>query len=153
MIRIPGPRFCGQGGRTSDLRNAAVYLIAVMLLIGGLLTGVIALAQRVMESPLPQSVATFLDLGEDGAPTYLHLAIENAREIRAALAKPIQSQQPLPPIAAKLAYGHLRPGNNRKSAVASHKTPTLPRAALEAMASTQRTSFSPPPQIELHRVY
>ena len=114
--------------------------------------GVRALAQRVMESPLPQSVATFLDLGDDGAPTYLHLATENAREIRAALAKPIQSQQPLPPIAAKLAYGHLKPGNNKKSAVANHKTPALPRAALEAMAST-RKSFSPPPQIELHRVY
>jgi hypothetical protein len=140
----------------ADLRSAALYLIALMVLVGGLLTGVGFLAQHVTASTAWQSWIAQLDSEEDGMLTHLHLAAENAREIRAALAKPMPSQQPLPPVTAKLAYGHLkggRPKTGKKPAAASRTIPKLPKAALEAMASAKSERFPPPPRIELHSVY
>jgi hypothetical protein len=78
----------------------------------------------------------------------LSLAVESAREIRAALAKPIPPPPPLQPITAQLAYGHLKSG---RSMVV--KAPKLPRAALDAMASADTGRAAPLPPVELHRVY
>jgi hypothetical protein len=87
-------------------------------------------------------------------PTRLSVAVTNAREIRAALAKPIPGPDPLPPITAKLAYGHLKPGG--KGVVTGNKF-RLPQVADDAMAMDlaapkqhrARSAVLP----ELHKVY
>lgn len=132
-----------------DLRNAGVYIFAAVALGVGLLLGSGLVADRVKAHSVLQSIASAFDHDGEPKPTRLSIVVDNAREIRAALAKPIPPREPLPPITAQLAYGHLK--KNGATAMVT-KAPKLPNAALDAMASMD-TGRSAPVQVELHRVY
>ena len=130
-----------------DLTKIGSYMVAVVVLVSSFaMAGMAALSP---ESPLLGWAATALEPSEKHV-TRLDQAVANAREIRAALAKPIPRPEPLPPITAKLAYGHLKPGGT--GAVAERK---LPSASMNAMAmdvsSSYRASSATIP--EMHKVY
>ncbi len=137
-----------------DLRNVGLYLIALAMVGGALVLGGVVLSERATASGTLAELASFLEPEPDPAPTRLSIAVENARAIQAALAKPIPPPAPLQPITAKLAHGHLKPG----SRVAQPHRPKLPKAAMNAMASADAGVETPRPQatpvrVELHRVY
>jgi hypothetical protein len=139
---------------TKDLRNAAFYLIALLVLAGGLVVGGVLMAQRVdAGAAVDKIISVFNQDDEPEAPTRLSVAVERAREIRAALERPIAGPPPLQPITATVAQGHYKPGRH-----AASRPPKLPKAALDAMASAEppvAPSRSPAalPLVELHRVY
>lgn len=139
---------------TRDLAKAGVYILGI-----GLLLGSVALAGASAFRELPHSLvfnwAANLIEPAGTQETRLSQALTNSREIKAALAKPISRPEPLAPITAKLAYGHLRPGGSGTSAHHAEKL-RLPKAALEAKAMVDgsnhfRASSAVVP--ELHRVY
>ena len=137
-----------------DLRNAGLYLVALAMVGSTLVLGGMILSERATASSILADLASFLEPESDPAPTRLSIAVENAREVQAALAKPIQPPAPLQPITAKLAHGHLKPG----SRVAQPHRPKLPKAAMNAMASARRRRGdarppATPVQVDLHRVY
>jgi hypothetical protein len=143
-----------------DLRNAGCYLVVLLAFAAAAVFAGPPLIERAIASTdLDEIVAPFTEAESEQAPTRLSIAVDNAREIRAALAKPQPPLEPLPPITAKLAYGHLKPDAKPGSRTAhSHKRPKLPKAAMDAMASAnggadQPRSYSAPAQVELHRVY
>jgi hypothetical protein len=87
--------------------------------------------------------------------TRLSQALINSREIKAALAKPIPRPEPLPPITAKLMYGHLRPGGSGATAQNFERV-KLPKAALEANAMVDQPNYlraNSATITDLHRVY
>lgn len=136
-----------------DLRNAGLYIFGLAALAGALVIGGGFVGNRVALSSTLQSIASIFDSDGDHSKTRVSVVVANAREIRAALEKPMPPRQALPPITAKLAIGALRPGS-RVAATTQPKVPKLPRAAMDAMASAdtrQRFSSGPPP--ELHKVY
>lgn len=143
---------------TRDLGNAAVYLVALVVLAGGLVLGGILLAQRVdAGAAVDKIISVFSQDDEPEAPTRLSVAVESAREIRAALERPIAGPPPLQPITAQVAHGHFKPGRHAASGAAS-RPPKLPKAALDAMASAEPPSAPPRPlvslpRVELHRIY
>jgi hypothetical protein len=144
---------------TKDLRNAAFYLAALVLLAGGLVVGGILLAQRVDAGAAVDKIISVFSQDDDDpdAPTRLSIAVESAREIRAALERPIAGPSPLPPITAQVAHGHFKPGRHAASGAASRPL-KLPKAALDAMASAEPPSAPSPsrsslPRVELHRIY
>ena len=133
-----------------DLRNAGGYLLGLLILAGALLFTGPQLVQRALAS------SPFNDLPLASQPertqTRLSVAVDTAREIRAALSKPQPRLEPLQPITAKLAYGHLKPGSPT-----ARQRIKLPKEAMDAMASVEppaevRRSYSPAPG-EMHRVY
>ena len=135
-----------------DLRSAGLYLFALAGLALGLMVGGAAIADRVSASSVFASVVSVFETDSDPAPTHLSISVARAREVRAALAKPLPPLEPLPPITATLAYGHLK--NARSSSVAAqYKVPKLPAAALNAMASTNFQTSAPASSVELHKVY
>ena len=136
----------GMSRNARDLRNAGLYLFAVTALAGGLVLCGGLISTHVGAGSAIQTVV--FDREAAPAPTRLSLAVESAREIRAALARPIPPPAPLQPITAQVAYGHLKSG---KSPVA--KVPRLNPAALDAMASADVGTQAPIPRAELHRVY
>jgi hypothetical protein len=140
-----------------DLSRAGLYLLCLaVLIIGG--TYGFALVVR-------QSAATFVhavlpEAGSDAELTRISELIDNAREVRASLAKPLPPLEKLPPITATVAYGHFRPGGKEYLAVATRKprTPSmLPKEAMDAnaMATNYRAfnSRTTAVQPELHKVY
>jgi len=117
--------------------------------LGGMILG-----ERAVASSFFSDLASFLEPEPDPVPTRLSIAVENAREVQAALAKPIQPPAPLQPITAKLAHGQLKPG----SRVAHPHRPKIPKAAMNVMASAGAGAETPRPQatpvqVDLHRVY
>ena len=133
-----------------DLRNAGLYVCVLAALAGALVIGGGFMGTRVASSSTLHTIASIFDSDEDHSKTRVSVMVANAREIRAALDKPMPPRQALPPITAQLAIGALRPG----SRVAATKVPQLSAAAMDAMASAdtrQRFSSGPPP--ELHKVY
>jgi hypothetical protein len=87
--------------------------------------------------------------------THVSQIAASAREVRAALARPIPRPEPLQPITATLAYGHLKPGGKAAAVSVRHKR-KLPQQALEAMAMDVSSSSAPasrPVTPELHKVY
>ncbi len=135
-----------------DLAKAGFYLCCIV--------GLVSTAVRA-GSAARQEPTEWIDLGwvspsserSDPAPTRISTVVANAREIREALAKPIPRPDPLPPITAKLAYGHLKPGGKGMLAVAGKKT-KVKHEALDAMAqdtSWHRSSSIVAP--ELHKIY
>ncbi len=155
-------------GSASSSRTIALYLIAVIF-AGGLLIGAGLYAEHVAAGTHwqvtllePEQVTLPPDTERDAAPTRLQLAVENAREIRAALAKPLPPPEPLQPITAKLTRGRLLPGHKAAHTVkapapaAADKAHKLPPAALHAMASAKMEKPAPAPApspVDIHRVY
>ena len=132
-----------------DLRNAGVYLLTVLALVAGVIAGGALVVERNAHGTVLQTLASLFDeADEERAPTRLSLAVEEARQIRAALEKPLPPPAPLQPITATVAHGDLRSG---KASLAKHKVPKFPKEALDAMASNEL--HSPPPRVELHKVY
>jgi hypothetical protein len=124
-----------------DLAHAGLYLLAATSLVIGGYTGA---AYAVKHNHIAPVVAAALHaLDTTTTPTRLSSQIESAREVRAALARPIPPPPKLPPITAKLAYGYLKPGGkDHMMAVASaapKRVPKIPNEALDAMA------MQPPP--------
>jgi hypothetical protein len=121
-----------------DLMHTGIYICAVGALTGGLFVGV---------SSTYQSVASTVEADiaiAQQEPTRIALAVQNAREIREALATPIPRPEPLPSITAKAA--------NAVPRIVVDVRSKLPRAVLDAMLmDTGRTSTSAPP--ELHGVH
>jgi hypothetical protein len=137
-----------------DLRNAGLYVFALTALAGVLVIGGGFAGNRVASSSTLQSIASIFDSDADHSQTRVSVVVANAREIRAALAKPMPPRQALPPITAQLAVGALRPGSRVAATTTQPKVPKLSAAAMAAMASAdtrQRFSSAPPP--ELHKVY
>jgi hypothetical protein len=133
-----------------DLRNAGLYLVALVAVAAGLLACGALLSQRVGAHTFVRAMASLIELDEPEPPTRLSIAIENAREIRAALAKPVLGPDPLPPVTAKLAHGQLKSG---RAAARPHAL-KLPQEAMDAMASAGHAAVRPaPPRVELHKVY
>jgi hypothetical protein len=137
-----------------DLRNAGLYLVVLAIVGTTLVLGGMTLGERAVASSFFSELASFLEPDPDPAPTRLSIAVENAREVQAALAKPVEPPAPLQPITAKLAHGHLKPG----SRIAHPHRPKLPRAAMNAMASARPGAETPRPQampvqVDLHRAY
>jgi hypothetical protein len=105
------------------------------------------------------TVASFFEPHGERPPTRLSVNVENAREIRAALAKPMPPREPLPPITAKLAYGQLKHGRavamntSAQKITRAPKLPKVPKAGLNAMASAETKSSPQALNVELHRVY
>ena len=135
-----------------DLRNAGLYVFGLAALAGALVIGGGFVGNRIASSSTLQNVASLFDSDGERSSTRVSVAVANAREIRAALQKPMPPRQALQPITAKLAIGALRPGS--RVADAQPKVPKLPRAAMDAMASADtHPRFSSGPPVELHRVY
>ena len=103
--------------RQKRLRN---YLFAGV----GALFGSVASLSAIVLSDLPGFFQTAAVVEKQ--PTRLDTAVNNAREIKAALATPIDGPAPLPPITEKLAYGYLKPGNTGRSTVVS-QVPRKPK--------------------------
>ncbi len=136
-----------------DLAHAGTYLCCLGVLVAGVAYGAIARTTSIPDT-LFGWLAPSLDRSES-QPTRLSIAVTNAREIREALAKPIPGPAPLPPITAKLAYGHLKPGWKGYAATAGMK-PRLPKSGLDAMAmDVSANSFRASSAVmpEMHKVY
>lgn len=112
-----------------DLRNAGIYLAGLLILSAALVFGAPPLAERAIAGGSFGGLLSSTNAASEDPPTRLSIAVERAREIRDALAKPLPPLEPLPPITAKLAHGNLRPG-----ARAAHHHAKLPREAMNAMA-------------------
>lgn len=138
---------------TRDLSHAGAYVLALGILFGSM---VFAGATALTDST-SLSLVNWVKNLEHSAPqeqTRLSLASENAREIRAALAKPIPKLEPLAPITAKLAYGHLKPGGSGSTAItvhASKRKDGMDAVAINLSSSTFRGSSTVAP--ELHKIY
>ena len=98
-------------------------------------------------------LAPSLDASESRAHSAQCCRRQCARE-REALAKPIPGPPPLPPITAKLAYGHLKPGGNGHAATAEKK-PKLPKNGLTHGNNVSANSFRASSAVipEMHKVY
>ena len=131
-----------------DLRNAGVYLLTLLALVAGVIAGGALVIERNAHGTVLQTLASVFEDDDEPGPTRLSLAVEEARQIRAKLEKPLPPPAPLPPITAQVAHGDLRSG---RASLAKHRVPRLPKDALDAMASTELRS--PPPRVELHKVY
>lgn len=123
-----------------DLAHAGLYLLSLALLLAG---GYFGGAHAISHYAEPVRIATITAiLPETPDPTRLSINVATAREVRAALAKPIPGIPKLEPIAAKVAFGHYRPGGKdymtagiqQPKPTARTKRPSFPREALDAMA-------------------
>ena len=135
-----------------DLAHAGTYLCCLVVLVAGVACGAVASTTSIPDT-LFDWLAPSLDRSEP-QPTRVTIAVANAREIREALAKPIADPAPLPPISAKLAYGHLKPGG--KGYAATAEKPRLPKTGLDAMAmDASANSFRASSAVipEMHKVY
>ena len=129
-----------------DLVNAGLYLCALVLIAGSV---AYASASAVIDGP---ALLSATPSSASAPPTRISEVVSGARQIRAALAKPIPRPEPLPPITTKLAYGHLKPG--AATQVSARKR--APHPGHQAMArggsfGDFRASNAVAP--ELHRVY
>ena len=136
-----------------DLAHTGTYLCCLGVLVAGVAYGAVA-----STTSIPDALFDWLAPSVDASksqPTRLSVAVANAREIREALDRGIPGPAPLPPITAKLAYGHLKPGGNGHAAIAEKK-PKLPKNGLDAMAmDVSANSFRASSAVipEMHKVY
>ena len=144
-----------------DLAKVATYFIAATVILSSVAYGSVAALRELSDTPF-LSWATAASEPSEKPLTRLDSVVNNAREIRAALEKPIPRAEPLSPITAKLAYGHLKPGGNGATAVAAitvnaQRKLKIPKAAMNAMAMDTSTSFgsqaSSAVRADLHKVY
>ena len=125
---------------TRDLAHAGLYLLSLaLLLLGGYYGGAYAISHQAE----PVRIAAISAISPDTPePTRLSVNVATAREVRAALAKPIPGPPKLEPITAKVAFGHYRPGGKdymtaavqQPKPKAKAKRRSIPREALDAMA-------------------
>jgi hypothetical protein len=143
-----------------DLAHAAVYLCCLASVFVFTLYGAAFALKGGPQSPVV--VAAVSALHPDSAePARLAINVATSREIRAALAKPIPRLEKLPPITAKVAYGHLKPGGKGQPAIATAQQlkKKISKAALNAMAMDISDKAASVPQQapfvrpELHKVY
>ena len=136
-----------------DLAKAGVYILGVGLLLGSVAFAGATALRELPNSPILNWAA---DLIEPTATqeTRLSQALINSMEIKAALAKQIRRPEPLPPITANLAYGHLRPGGSELTAQHFEKL-KLPKAALDSHAMDRPGQFRSSSAVipDLHKVY
>ena len=118
-----------QGAR--ELAHAAIYLCGVGALVAGIAYAIGSSSASVVGTFFSWA-APLLDSPEP-QPNRLSIMVANAREIRQALARPVPGPEPLPPITAKVAYGHLRPGG-KGQVIMAEKKPKLPMKGFNAMA-------------------
>lgn len=130
-----------------DFATVGLYLAAVAALVGCLTMGSAVALRAFSENPRSGWLASVLG-PEAEQETRLSQAVLDAREIRAALAKPIAVPEPLPPITAKLAFGHLRTGTSKMVHARRPRQPALDAMAMGVPASAY--AYTPP---ELHKVY
>lgn len=136
-----------------DLAHTGTYLCCLGVLVAGVAYGAVA-----STTSIPNMLSDWLSpslVASESPPTRLSVAVANAREIRETLGKPVPGPAPLPPITAKLAYGHLKPGENGHAATAEKK-PKLPKNGLDAMAmDVSANSFRASSAVipEMHKVY
>jgi len=136
-----------------DLAHTGTYLCCLGVLVAGVAYGAGASTTSIPDA-LFGWLAPSVDASES-QPTRLSVAVAHAREIREALDRGIPGPAPLPPITAKLAYGHLKPGGNGHAAVAEKK-PKLPKNGLDAMAMDVSANYfraSSAVIPEMHKVY
>jgi hypothetical protein len=137
-----------------DLAHAGLYMLTLAVLLGGL-TFVATAALTSLSGSTFSEWSADPDPQEDTQENRISRVVANARQIQASLANPIPGPGPLPPITAKIAYGHLKPGA-QSSQTTAYRNPKIPKAALDAMAmdrsSIKQQVFSAPPP-ELHKVY
>jgi len=137
-----------------DLTHAGAYVCSVAILLG---SAAYATASYHPNSSLLSWMAPSLVRAEP-EPTRISVASRNAREIREALARPIAKPEPLSPITAKLAYGHLRPGGKGYMAATAQHKPKRSSEGHDAMAMQPEPGFgsfrsSSAVAPELHKVY
>ena len=138
---------------TRNFSHLGAYVFGTALLFSSFALAAPIVLKEFADTPFVSWTAAVLEPAPK-EPTRLSVAVTNAREIRAALAKPIPGPDPLPPITAKLAYGLLKPGG--KGVVTGNKF-RLPQVADDAMAMDlaapkqhrARSAVLP----ELHKVY
>ena len=94
---------------TRNFSHLGAYVFGTALLFSSFALAATIVLREFADTPFVSWTAAVLEPAPK-EPTRLSVAVTNAREIRAALAKPIPGPDPLPPITAKLAYGHLKPG-------------------------------------------
>ena len=141
-------------GHGRDRAHAGKYIYC----LGVLVAGVAYCAVVSTTTSIPETLFDWLASSSDRSEpqhTRLSIAVANAREIREALAKPISGPAPLPPITAKLAFGHLKPGAKGYTAT-GEKKPRLPKNGLDAMATgASANSFKASSAVipEMHKVY
>jgi len=134
-----------------DLGYAGAYVLSGGLLLGSMAFAGAAAWSEMQESPFVSWVASTLEISRNQPSTRMTLLIDNAREIRAALAKPIPRPEPLPLITAKLAYGHLKPGASGATAIAQQGKAGMNAMAMDVSSSNFRASSAVIP--EMHKVY
>ena len=136
-----------------DLAKAGGYILSVGLLLGSVAFAGTAALRELSHSSIFNWAA---DLIEPRATqeTRLSQTLISSREIKAALARQIPRPEPLPPITAKLAYGHLRPGGSGLSAQHLEKL-NLPKATLDSHAMHRPDQFRSSNTVipDLHKAY
>ena len=134
---------------TRDLAHSGLYLCCLALLVGSVAFAGAAAVSEASDSPLFGWATT---VEQAGAPETTHISrgVANAREIRAALARPIPGPEALQPITEKLAYGHLRRGGANAMARAQ-----LPKEGVAGPADAPVVSYRASNAVipELHKVY
>ena len=142
----------GQNAR--DLAKAGGYIFGVGFLLASVAFAGASALRELPNAPVFNWVAELIEPAST-QETRLSQALINSREIKAALAKPIPRPEPLPPITAKLTYGHLRPGGSGATAQNFERL-KLPKAALEANAMVDQPNHLRANSAiitDLHRVY
>lgn len=136
-----------------DLLNAGLYISALGALAGGIVLGGALLGEKVIASAAVQTVASIFE-AEAEPPSRLSVVVANAREIRAALERPMPPRPALQPLTQQVAYGALRPGAKGAHVATSSKSkvPKLSKEGMDAMASMDTRSYVAP-SVELHRIY
>jgi len=94
-----------------DLVKAGGYILGVGVLLASVALAGASALRELPNAPVFNWMAELIEPAST-QETRLSQALINSREIKAALAKPIPRPEPLPPITAKLTYGHLRPGGS-----------------------------------------
>ena len=99
---------CPRAGVQAGLYVAAIALLVPLTIASWAGLGEFSGASEIWNTPKAAS---------EGQPTHLDQVVSNAREIRAALQKPIPGPEPLPPITEKVAFGHLKSGGRDARAI------------------------------------
>lgn len=134
-----------------DIGNAGLYVCAIVALLGG-----VALAGAMTFTAGPATTLSgWMESVIASVPeskTRLSQALADAQEIKAALARPVAAAPPLPPITAKVAYGHLLSHPTKAASVRRPAQQALNALAMDMPygARPAGARFTPP---DLHKVY
>jgi hypothetical protein len=139
-----------------DLAHAGAYLCAVALLIGAVgVAGAVALSEAAQAPLFGWFAAMTGSPSQEQEHDRIKDIAASAREIRAALARPVAVPEPLPPITAKLAHGNLRPGapGARTMAPSRRALSSEARDAMAMDAPSFRSGLRGAVIPDLHKVY